>query len=142
MTACAFKGCDGDARARGYCWPHYVQLRRAKGDASKLKVLRGSTPPLIRVSLRLPPPTASAVRADTAGARAALARWADGDKAQKIACAGYWTDTDAGREFDCRYAHPPFGCDECVCGPDGGKIDPRTGRKFRAKAGKRKERKP
>ena len=77
MTACAFSSCTKLARARGYCWPHYVQLRRAKGDESKLKPLRGSQPPMVRVSIRLSRTTATAVREDVGGARATLDVWAD-----------------------------------------------------------------
>lgn len=77
MKRCAFPKCPGQVRAKGYCWPHYTQLRRADGDKSALKPLRMAVAvPLVRVSLRVPPPVATAVRGDAAGARGALTDWA------------------------------------------------------------------
>jgi hypothetical protein len=46
-----------------------------------------------------------------------------------IPCKGYWTDTDAGREYDCDYEHAGlFGCEDCIV--NNGPYDPRTGKRF------------
>ena len=37
------------------------------------------TPPMERITIRVPPATAAAMRDDTEGARGALNAWADGD---------------------------------------------------------------
>jgi len=49
-----------------------------------------------------------------------------------IPCAGRRVNTTDGDDFDCDYEHAgSVTCDQCVV--NGGRLDPRTGRKFRRK---------
>jgi len=78
---CDFPGCINDSRARGYCAAHHRQWLRCGGDTSAMLPLRvTSGAAMVSVSIRLPPPVASAVRGDAAGAREQLVRWADKSK--------------------------------------------------------------
>ncbi len=47
-------------------------------------------------------------------------------------CGGYKIWTSYGEDFDCEYKAECF-CEDCICNyhNTGGKIDPRTGKKFK-----------
>ena len=45
-----------------------------------------------------------------------------------IPCRGYEINTPDAHDFDCAYDHPPA-CEDCVV--NAGRIDPRTGKRYR-----------
>jgi hypothetical protein len=49
-----------------------------------------------------------------------------------IPCRGYESHTPDGHEYDCSYEHPPA-CEDCVV--NAGRIDPRTGKRYRKAKG-------
>lgn len=47
-----------------------------------------------------------------------------------IPCKGRWVHNTDGSDFECDYPRAGFGCEECVV--NGGRFDPRTGKRTRA----------
>jgi hypothetical protein len=47
-----------------------------------------------------------------------------------IPCRGHWIHTQDGSDSDCGYEHSVgFGCEDCIV--NGGRFDPRTGKRYR-----------
>lgn len=60
------------------------------------------------------------------------ARGAVLEKPSPIPCLGYEIHTSDAHEYDCRYEYAgAFGCEDCIV--NGGRMDPRTGKKTRRK---------
>lgn len=54
------------------------------------------------------------------------------EKDRPIPCLGRWVHTIDGSDYDCDYENAGgFGCEDCIV--NGGRMDPRTGKKFASK---------